>query len=116
MQPIEINKHQFFKIELLEVPLYNITMNSETLFSMALGLNTPWQVKDVTFSTDDNIISSVAWKIDINYSNLITKTIQGDKIILRTLVVNYHIIIVMLSFLPYFKITSILSLILQAQC
>ncbi len=28
-------------------------MNSETLFSMALGLKTPWQVKDVTFSTDE---------------------------------------------------------------
>jgi transposase len=28
-------------------------MNSETLFSMALGLQTPWQVKDVTFSTDE---------------------------------------------------------------
>ena len=24
MQPIEINKHQFFKIELLEVPLSNL--------------------------------------------------------------------------------------------
>lgn len=29
-------------------------MNSETLFSMALGLQTPWQVKDVTFSTDES--------------------------------------------------------------
>jgi hypothetical protein len=28
-------------------------MNSETLFSMALGLQPPWQVKDVTFSTDE---------------------------------------------------------------
>jgi transposase len=28
-------------------------MNSETLFSMAVGLQTPWQVKDVTFSTDE---------------------------------------------------------------
>lgn len=29
-------------------------MNSETLFSMALGLQPPWQVKDVTFSTDES--------------------------------------------------------------
>jgi hypothetical protein len=28
-------------------------MNSEILFSMALGLQASWQVKDVTFSTDD---------------------------------------------------------------
>jgi hypothetical protein len=28
-------------------------MNSETLFSMALGLQTPWQVKEVTFSTKE---------------------------------------------------------------
>ena len=28
-------------------------MNSETLFSMALGLQPPWQVKEVTFSTDE---------------------------------------------------------------
>ncbi len=29
-------------------------MNSEALFSMALGLKSPWQVKDVTFSTDES--------------------------------------------------------------
>jgi hypothetical protein len=28
-------------------------MNVETLSGMALGLNAPWQVKDVTFSTDE---------------------------------------------------------------
>jgi len=28
-------------------------MNSETLFSMALGLQSPWEVKEVTFSTDE---------------------------------------------------------------
>jgi transposase len=27
-------------------------MNNETLFSMALGLQAPWKVKDVTFSTE----------------------------------------------------------------
>jgi hypothetical protein len=31
----------------------NIGMNSETLFSMALGLQTPWHVRDVTFSADE---------------------------------------------------------------
>ena len=39
-------------------------MNSETLFSMALGLNTPWQVKDVTFSTDDKLRSELHLRID----------------------------------------------------
>ena len=31
-----------------------IFMNSEILFSLALGLQSPWQVKDVTFSTDES--------------------------------------------------------------
>ena len=39
-------------------------MNSETLFSMALGLHTPWQVKDVTFSTDDTGHSELHLHID----------------------------------------------------
>ena len=39
-------------------------MNSETLFSMALGLNTPWQVKDVIFSTDDKLRSELHLRID----------------------------------------------------
>ena len=39
-------------------------MNSETLFSMALGLTTPWQVKDVTFSTDDKLRSELHLRID----------------------------------------------------
>jgi transposase len=34
-------------------------MNSEILFSMALGLQAPWQVKDVTFSTDDKFRSEL---------------------------------------------------------
>jgi hypothetical protein len=39
-------------------------MNSETLFSMALGLQTPWQVKDVTFSTDELARSELHLHID----------------------------------------------------
>jgi transposase len=39
-------------------------MNSETLFSMALGLQTPWQVKDVTFSTDELARSELHLYID----------------------------------------------------
>ena len=39
-------------------------MNSETLFSMALGLHTPWQVKDVTFSTDELARSELHLPID----------------------------------------------------
>jgi len=35
-------------------------MNSETLFSMALGLQTPWQVKDVTFlQTSQPVVNSI---------------------------------------------------------
>jgi transposase len=34
-------------------------MNSETLFSMALGLQAPWQVNDVTFSTGDTLRSEL---------------------------------------------------------
>ena len=29
-------------------------MNSATLFSMALGLQTPWEVKDISFNTDES--------------------------------------------------------------
>ena len=39
-------------------------MNSEILFSMALGLQTPWQVKDVTFSTDKLARSELHLHID----------------------------------------------------
>lgn len=39
-------------------------MNSETLFSMALGLQPPWQVKDVTFSTDELARSELHLHID----------------------------------------------------
>ena len=39
-------------------------MNSETLFSMALGLQSPWQVKDVTFSTDESARSELHLHID----------------------------------------------------
>ena len=39
-------------------------MNSETLFSMALGLQPPWQVKDVTFSTDEWARSELNLHID----------------------------------------------------
>jgi hypothetical protein len=34
-------------------------MNGETLFSMALGLQAPWQVNDVTFSTGDTFRSEL---------------------------------------------------------
>ncbi|WP_150112511.1 hypothetical protein, partial [Ferrovum myxofaciens] len=30
----------------------NSVMNSTTLFSMALGLQSPWQVDDISFSAD----------------------------------------------------------------
>jgi len=40
-------------------------MNSETLFSMALGLHAPWQVKDVTFSTDELAHSELHLHIDL---------------------------------------------------
>jgi len=36
-------------------------INSETLFSMALGLQTPWQVKDVTFTTNASGRSDNHW-------------------------------------------------------
>ena len=39
-------------------------MNSETLFGMALGLHTPWQVKDVSFSADDKHRSELHLRID----------------------------------------------------
>ena len=39
-------------------------MNSETLFSMALGLQTPWQVKDVNFFTDELARSELHLQID----------------------------------------------------
>ncbi|MSS76100.1 MAG: ISL3 family transposase, partial [Methyloglobulus sp.] len=39
-------------------------MNSEALFSIALGLHTPWQVKDATFSTDDKLRSELHLRID----------------------------------------------------
>ena len=39
-------------------------MNSESLFSMALGLQSPWQVKDVTFSTDESAHSELHLRID----------------------------------------------------
>jgi hypothetical protein len=39
-------------------------MISETLFIMALGLQTPWQVKDVTFSTDELARSELHLDID----------------------------------------------------
>ena len=39
-------------------------MNSESLFSMALGLQSPWQVKDVTFSTDESAHSELHLHID----------------------------------------------------
>jgi transposase len=39
-------------------------MNSENLFSMALGLQAPWQVKNVTFSTDDKLHSELHLHID----------------------------------------------------
>jgi transposase len=39
-------------------------MNSETLFSMALGLQTPWQVKNVTFSTNESGHSELHLHID----------------------------------------------------
>ena len=39
-------------------------MNSETLFSMALGLQSPWQVKNVTFATDELARSELHLHID----------------------------------------------------
>ena len=39
-------------------------MNSEILFSLALGLQSPWQVKDVTFSTDESARSEFHLHID----------------------------------------------------
>jgi len=39
-------------------------MNSETLFSMALGLQTPWQVKEVTFTSDELAPSELHLPID----------------------------------------------------
>ena len=36
----------------------------ESLFSMALGLQSPWQVKDVTFSTDESARSELHLHID----------------------------------------------------
>jgi len=31
-----------------------IGMNSETLFSMALGLQSPWQVQEITFAPNES--------------------------------------------------------------
>ena len=39
-------------------------MNSEILFSLALGLQSPWQVNDVTFSTDESARSELHLHID----------------------------------------------------
>jgi len=39
-------------------------MNSETLFSMALGLQSPWQVKEVSFSTNEFARSELHLHID----------------------------------------------------
>ena len=44
-------------------------MNSETLFSMALGLHAPWQFKDVTFSTDELAHSKLHLPIDFLRAN-----------------------------------------------
>jgi transposase len=38
-------------------------MNSEILFSMALGLQTPWLVKEVAFSTDESARSELHLRI-----------------------------------------------------
>jgi transposase len=38
-------------------------MNSETLFGMALGLQMPWQVKEVTFSTNESARSELHLRI-----------------------------------------------------
>ena len=38
-------------------------MNSEALFSMALGLHPPWQVSDVTFTTDESVRSELHLRI-----------------------------------------------------
>ena len=40
-------------------------MNSETLFSVALGLHAPRLVKDVTFSTDELTHSKLHLHIDL---------------------------------------------------
>ena len=29
-------------------------MNSETLFAMALGLQSPWQIREITFAPDES--------------------------------------------------------------
>jgi hypothetical protein len=41
-------------------------MNNETVFSMALGLQAPWKVKDVTFSTEVyrlKVLFDVLWEM-----------------------------------------------------
>jgi|GEM_PF-819772 len=38
-------------------------MNSEALFNMALGLHTPWQVNDVTVTTDESARSELHLRI-----------------------------------------------------
>ena len=40
-------------------------MNSEILFSLALGLQSPWQVKDMTFSSDESARSELHLHIDL---------------------------------------------------
>ena len=39
-------------------------MNSEILFSLALGLQSPWQVKNMTFSSDESARSGLHLHID----------------------------------------------------
>ena len=41
-----------------------MAMNSETLFSMALGLHTPWQFKGMTFSTNESSRGELNLRID----------------------------------------------------
>jgi hypothetical protein len=59
-------------------------MNSETLFSMALGLQSPWQVKEVTFSTDESARSEllqVALLIGLLFTTGIVGFISGEFIV-----------------------------------
>ena len=41
-----------------------MAMNSETLFSMTLGLHTPWQFKDMTFSSNESSRGELNLRID----------------------------------------------------
>lgn len=38
-------------------------MNSEALFSMALGLHSPWKVNDISFTTDESARSELHLRI-----------------------------------------------------